>query len=135
MIEIRTRSILIIKQDDKYLLYNDTKWNCFFFPNTPLKETPFFNYLTNYVKDTFNVKRVGITYLGNLLHTKYCVPAKKERQYQHFFYLVGVKDKIDINTLAGDVEYKWFSLDDLKGDEQIQAKNKDIVDKLLELGV
>lgn len=104
-------SIIIIKEDNKYLNYYDKNWDMYLFPNLKgnnIKE----------IENKFQTKNVK--FLFDKTHEKYSVKHKENRIYHHYFYEI---KNADINVDDG----KFFTLNELLSNPKIKKYNNDII--------
>ena len=119
-------SILIIKNKDKYLQYFDKKWNSYLFLNTKVENNVNEDELKKYIKKIFNVDDISLEYKFDKVHSKYSPTANKEKTYHHYFYNFNINLE-DNDFKINDIDYKWFTMDELETDKRIQEINSDIV--------
>ena len=81
-------TILIIKNNDKYLQYFDERWNSYLFLNTKVQGSVNEKELIKFIEERFNIKDVTVEYKFDKVHSKYSPTANKEKTYHHYFYLV-----------------------------------------------
>ena len=119
-------TILIIKNNDKYLQYFDERWNSYLFLNTKVQGSVNEKELIKFIEERFNIKDVTVEYKFDKVHSKYSPTANKEKTYHHYFYLV--KENIPEEDFTMDnINYKWLSMNYLETDKKIQEMNSDIV--------
>lgn len=118
---------------NKYLLYYDKAWNCWFFFNFPTSEyqneESLTQRLSNVLKiSTANIKMVAVS---DRIQPKYSERDHVNKVYQHSLYQGVISEfpdfmKQDEFELEG-TKYKWWTISDMETDEEIMAKNKDVV--------
>lgn len=125
-------SIIVIKNNNKYLQYYDKSWDCFLFMNCKLDDVFSNNTIIDYVSKKLNIDKdeINCRLIGDKIHNKFSESAKKIKEYHHYFYEVIVNEKklykndiFEINN----VKYKWFSYDELENDKVIKKINGDII--------
>ena len=119
-------TILIIKNKDKYLQYFDERWNSYLFLNTKVQGSVNEKELIKFIEERFNIKDVTVEYKFDKVHSKYSPTANKEKTYHHYFYKVNLNLE-DNDFKINDIDYKWFTMDELEADKRIQEINSDIV--------
>ena len=119
-------TILIIKNKDKYLQYFDERWNSYLFLNTKVQGSVNEKELIKFIEERFNIKDVTVEYKFDKVHSKYSPTANKEKTYHHYFYKVNLNLE-DNDFKINDIDYKWFTMDELETDKRIQEINSDIV--------
>lgn len=133
-------AIIIIKnKNNEYLQYYDERWNTKLFLNTKITDLTTCDDIKNVIKDKLGLKTddFSVTFLKEIVHTKYSVSALKMKEYEHSFYLVCFKEyPLFMNeknfNLAG-VSYFWNSYNELLNDERVMETNSDIVSFVKEL--
>lgn len=100
-------SIIIIKNNNKYLNYYDERWGIYLFPNIKGNNIEI-------IKSKYNTNNVKL--LFEKVHNKYSVSHNEIRTYHHYFY------EVDSN-----VEGKYFSLDELLNNNKVKEYNADII--------
>ena len=126
--------IEIIKNSKgEYLQYYDKRWNSFLFLNMKMIG----NHSNDDVKKDINEKlnislnSIKAEFKFDKIHKKFSESAKKEKEYHHYFYDVDIQeftepmDQKEFNI--NDIEYKWFTIEELEENERIQKVNGDIV--------
>lgn len=133
-------SIIIIRDTfntypNRYLLYNDKRWGCWFFPNYPASKTDEEN--MEYIKKRLSgdlkipANNIGLSFVKQEIHEKYSESHKENRRYSHSFFVAEVKDfpqpeRVESFSIDGK-QYRWMTIDAMKQDKDIQEKNKDVV--------
>jgi LAS superfamily LD-carboxypeptidase LdcB len=133
-------AIIVIRNDkNEYLQYFDEKWDCYLFMNCKLEESFSNKNIIENVSNKLEIaeKEIKCTYIAEKTHKKFSESAKKEKEYQHYFYSIDIKNMPDImkksNFIINNKQYLWFSLNELENDDQIQKVNSDIVNYVKEL--
>ncbi len=120
---------------NKYLLYYDNRWNCWFFMNFKTKN--------NLDADVASIKKgvsaklkidasdISISFVGEEMHHKYSVSNDEDRWYHHSLYsceLANFRDELEEDDFSIDgVKYKWMSIADMEKDPSIKKHNMDVV--------
>lgn len=124
-------AIIIIKKDDEYLNYYDERWNCYLFPNCKIEEN---TNIKKYISDILEIEemQINMSFIKEITHRKFSESAKKEKEYNHYFYkaeINNVKDKFrEKEFTVKKTKYRWFNAKDFEEDERIQKVNSDIID-------
>lgn len=116
----------------RFLLYYDTRWDCYLFLNYKTPEDS--NILIQKISNTLEIaiKNISIDYKVAETHTKYSVSNEKIKTYEHKLYQANITEftnilKQDEFVIAGK-QFKWFSIEEMFSDTNIQNKNAGIVD-------
>lgn len=131
--EPRKHSIIIIKNPSgEYLQVFDDRWNSYLFLNTKIKEEKTEENIKNEVLNRFGgLKKIQVTFLMDKIHTKFSESAKIEKTYHHYFYLVSIsnfpKEMLAKEFKIEEINYRWFSQEELEQNERIMEVNSDIV--------
>lgn len=126
-------SIIVIKNNkNEYLQYYDVRWNSYLFLNCKLNDDFNEKFINEYISKILNIDidKINSKFISKKVHTKFSESAKKEKEYEHYFYNVTIKNISDLsskNFIINDVKYCWYSYDELLNDERIQKVNSDIV--------
>lgn len=132
----RKHAIIVIKnKEGKYLQYYEPNWQSYLFLNCKVTS----KLDTFKVKETVNnilgVEPQEISYKFNKIHKKYSVKDRINKEYQHFFYEVTLKENSviqDDTFTINNINFKWFSLKELESDKRIQEVNGDIINFIKE---
>lgn len=136
-------SIVLIKDTfrkypNKYLVYYDTRWNCWLFPNwytmntTEENENNIISHISQDLKIDKN--KISISFLLDKIHSKFSQSAKKDKIYHHNFYKAmiensGLNNWMHKNEFISDGKnYRWMSIAEMESDKNIMDKNSDIVE-------
>ena len=141
-VNTHNHSIIVIKDtfnefSNRFLVYNDTKWDCKFFLNYKENinnESYIKEHLSNELKipgDCINLK-----YVTSKIHEKYSENDKMNKIYSHKFYLADIVDfseimKKDVFEIDGRTYY-WMSMSELESDQNVLKKNSDIINYVKE---
>lgn len=136
-------SIVLIKDSfqrfpNRFLVYEDKRWGCKLFLNykeNPNNEEFIKNHLSGDLK--IELDDINLSYLGQRIHEKYSESAKEEKVYCHKFYIANINqfpDKITKDSFEIDgKKYRWMTITELEMDEEVQKKNRDILEFVKEL--
>lgn len=128
---LRKHAILVIKnKKEEYLQYFEPNWQSYLFLNCKLENSYDTAKISEVVLKMLGTECQSITYKFYKIHTKFSVKDQIDKEYQHFFYLVTLKDAIGEERkefIKNNIQYKWFSLEELEQDLRIQEVNSDIV--------
>jgi hypothetical protein len=135
-------AIIIIKNEQNdYLQYFDEIWNSYLFVNYKLEENFNEEKIIENISNEFKINKEEIecTYIAEKTHKKFSESAKKEKEYQHYFYSIHIKNMPNImkqkSFTLNNKKYEWYSLNALECDERIQKVNGDIVGFVKELDI
>lgn len=121
---------------NKYLLYYDKRWRCWFFFNYKTIDDEENNIQNMKSKLSFALKigesNISISYKTEKLHSKFSVSDNEMKVYEHKLYegVISnptddvIKTKFDIDG----VQYKWMTIAEMEADPVIQKKNADVVE-------
>lgn len=136
-------SIVVIKDTfdkfpNRYLVYEDQRWDCNFFLNykeNPNNEDFILNHLSNELK--IQKKDIELVFVAQKLHEKYSESAKENKMYSHKFYSATVKEfpqemQNDSFEIDGRI-YHWKNIPELEQDPNVQEKNLDVLNYVKEL--
>lgn len=133
MEEHRHAIIIINNSQGGYLQYYDSRWNSFLFLNLKMNKDFDDNDIKEDIHKKLDVSINSITtkFLMDKKHKKFSESAKIEKEYHHYFYLVTIDNISDLmkqeDFILNDIQYKWFTMEQLENDERIQKVNSDIV--------
>ena len=136
---LRKHAIIVIKNEKgEYLQYFEPNWQSYLFLNCKLENSEDISKISEVVLKMLGTECQDIIYKFNKIHTKFSVKDQIDKEYQHFFYLVTLKDAISEENkefIKNNIQYKWFSLEELEHDLRIQEVNSDIVGFIREKGL
>lgn len=130
-------SIIVIKDtfnefSNRFLVYNDTKWDCKFFLNYKENNNNE-SYIKEHLSNELNIPGdcINLKYVTSKIHEKYSESDKMNKIYSHKFYLADIVDfseilKKDVFEIDGRTYY-WMSMSELESDQNVLKKNSDIV--------
>lgn len=138
-----SHSIVVIKDSfqkfpNRFLVYEDKRWNCEFFPNykeNHNNEEFIKSHISNELK--IELSNIKLKYVSQKIHEKYSESAKENKIYSHKFYLAEITDFPDFmrqETFECDGKvYHWRSMPELEDNREVQKKNMDILNFVKEL--
>lgn len=115
----------LIKRENKYLLYYDKRWECLLFINYKMLDSFKDLDLKKYIDELFNTN-CEVKYIKDIIHTKYSVSHKCNREYHHYFYSIEC-DISNKDFILDGIEYKWITINEMKNNNRIMQVNSDIV--------
>ena len=133
-------SIVAIKDSyndypNRFLLYYDERWSCWFFPNYKTIPDDSSNasniceHLSAQLK--LPVDSIRLELKGEAVHRKYSVSDDKQKVYDHKFYSASIDSFLDTERCdqfsIDGIEYIWMSIADMEKNPVIQERNSDIV--------
>ena len=121
---------------NKYLLYYDTRWNCWFFFNFQTKnderqnETSIKKGLSAKLK--IDAEKFELEFKDEAIHHKYSESDKRNKYYHHSLYNCVIKEfsdelKQESFTIDG-VKYAWMTIDEMEKNTSIKKKNSEVVE-------
>lgn len=127
-------SLVCIKNNDKYLVYDDHTWGCFLFPNyKDVDNDNEFNVKTSIANDLgVSVDDFKFINIGSNTSSKLSQRTKQMTTYHHTLYLLEfVKpqhffDLEDFTTSNGK-HYYWMSANEMLSKDTIREINGDII--------
>ncbi len=121
---------------NKYLLYYDTRWNCWFFMNFRTKENPEVN--VSSIKSGISAKLkvdvndIELDYKAEAMHHKHSESDNEDKWYHHSLYnceLLNFRDELEQdNFIIDDVKYKWMTIAEMEKNPSIKQHNMDVVE-------
>lgn len=124
------------KYPNKYLLYYDNRWNCWFFFNFKTNELDEQNEsnIKNGISSKLKIdtSAMKLEYKDEAIHYKYSESDKVKKYYHHKLYNCVIDDfrdelKKDKFTID-DVNYTWMTIDEMEKNPSIRQHNMDVVD-------
>lgn len=126
-----------------YLVYYDTRWNCWLFMNYKAKRRDYEAEpeLREAVAKRFHVQEeyLYVHYLTAQRLEKYSVPHQEMRQYRHNYYELHVMSDpgpewmLQKNFVVDGTKYAWMTEDELRNDESTRAKNSEVLEYVFEM--
>lgn len=138
-----SHSIVVIKDGfrdypNRYLVYEDTRWNCQLFLN--YKENPNNeDFIKRHISSELKIatEKIRLTYVSQKLHEKFSESAQRNKLYSHRFYLAEVSEYPEHLTQdsfeCDGRTYYWRSIQELEKNERVQKVNSDILNFVKEL--
>ena len=86
--------------------------------------------VTDFVSKSLNIDKeyIKVKYIDFKIHKKFSESAKVEKEYTHYFYQVEVLDNLPSNDfIINNIQYKWFTYNELLNNKRIMTVNSDIV--------
>ena len=135
-------AIIVIKNEDgQYLQYYDNRWSSLLFPNCKLNENFNNQNIIEYISSKLEITKeiIECEYIGEKTHTKFSESAQKNKEYEHYFYNVNIKEQ-PINMKSkefyiNDEKYIWCSYNELEKNERVQKTNSDILNFVKEFNL
>lgn len=126
-------SLVIIKNKDKYLLYDDERWQCKLFINYKTKDEN--NEIA--IKEALekdlqlDTSTTNCEFITSRTQEKYSVSHNENRIYNHSLYSITFSKlpaymKKD-NFVINNKHYYWMTMDEMLSDSNIKEKNLDVV--------
>ena len=126
-------SLVIIKNKDKYLLYDDERWQCKLFINYKTKdennETAIKEALEKDLQ--LDTSTINCEFVTSRTQEKYSVSHNENRIYNHNLYSITLSKlpaymKKD-NFVINNKHYYWMTMDEMLSDSNIKEKNLEVV--------
>lgn len=120
---------------DRFLVYYDEGWKCWFFPNYPTKEKENEKQIAEKLGKELEIENC-VTFIrkGDWTNEKYSTEHEERRTYHHTLYEVVIynisKDEQCDTFVKNGKQYRWMTLDEMAQDADIQEKNMDVVEKI-----
>lgn len=126
---------------NRFLLYYDTRWKCYLFPNGKSSEDEEKNeqYLKRDISNSLKIspEAVRIERIGERIHQKYSVSDQIMKLYHHTFYELHVaefpEEARKTEFVIDGKSFRWMSIAEMEKDKRIQEVNRDIVEIVKEL--
>lgn len=120
---------------NKYLLYYDTRWNCWFFMNFRTKadqETNISSIKSGLsAKLKVDVSDIKLDYKAEEMHHKHSESDNVDKWYHHSLYsceLMKFREELEKDDFAiDDVKYKWMTIAEMEQNPSIKKHNMDVV--------
>ena len=124
------------KYPNKYLLYYDNRWNCWFFFNfrtdadSKQNEANIRKGLSSKLK--VDTDQIALDYKTEDIHHKFSVSDGEDKYYHHTLYSCELKSFSDElkqeKFTIDDVKYAWMTIDEMEKDPSIKKHNLDVVE-------
>lgn len=117
---------------NRYLVYNDKRWNCMFFPNYKTNENNE-EFIMSKLSNNLKVDKscINLDFVKELTHDKFSHSSGKMKVYQHRLYharIDGFPEHMKNDGFVCDgIQYRWMTISDMENDEMIKEKNLDVV--------
>lgn len=132
-----------VSDSNKYLLYWDTGWNCWFFPNhksgSSYEDSK--RILEQYLLTEFKIPEGDCTLqpIGSYENTKYSTEHDENRNYQYTLFRGTVATLPKFRQEDGEFSIagrmcKWMTVSEMLADEKIQKINHDVVAMVRNMG-
>ena len=134
-------SIVVIKDtynkfSNRYLVYDDLRWNCLLFLNykkvSDRKEEVEKSIKEHISRDLkINIADMEVKEVTSEIQRKYSEPDKVEKNYFHTYYSAEIKEfpeklKADSFEIDGR-KYYWMTINELEQDKEVIEKNSDVL--------
>lgn len=120
---------------NKYLLYYDNRWNCWFFMNFKTKDDPEANISS--IKQGISSKLkvdandIELNHKAEEMHHKHSVSDDEDKWYHHKLYsceLANFRSELEKDDFSiDDVKYKWMTIAEMEKNPSIKKHNMDVV--------
>jgi hypothetical protein len=121
---------------NKYLVYYDNRWSCWFFMNFKTKDNQEAN-ISN-IKQGISSKLkvdigdIEINYKAEEMHHKHSESDDIDKWYHHSLYscyLQNFREELEKDDFSiDDVKYKWMTIDEMEKNPSIKKHNMDVVE-------
>lgn len=120
---------------NKYLLYYDNRWNCWFFLNFKTKEDSDLN-ASNIKKGIssklkIDTNEIELNYIDEEMHHKHSESHDEDRWYHHKLYsceFASFREELEKDDFTIDgVKYKWMTIAEMEKNPSIKQHNMDVV--------
>lgn len=120
---------------NQFLLYLDSKWDCWFFPNYATKEDEIEN-RENIIERISNELKVDkssieINLCGEETHMKYSPADGQKKCYYHKLYQASLPLGTEFHLKEFEIEgklYRWMSKEEMRKNNKIIEKNLEVVE-------
>lgn len=121
---------------NRYLVYWDKRWQCWFFLNYPTQpdEKRNVEFICDKISRALKIpsSQIHLEYKCQKLQQKYSESHKEERFYDHLFYkgkISTIPKQMQKDTFEIDgVSYQWMTMADMKSNPDIRKRNLDVVE-------
>lgn len=118
---------------NKFLLYKDKAWNCWFFFSFPTSdyqnEASIIQRLSNKLK--IDANSLSLAYISDRIQPKYSKKDEVNKVYQHSLYYVQIDNYPDNlkqpEFVIDGVEYRWMTIEQMEENSEIQETNGDVI--------
>lgn len=119
---------------NRFLVYYDSKWNCWFFPNQKTSEDEAKNIerIRESLSGSLDIdpEQINVKYMSSEIHEKYAPADDKIKIYSHKLYEATIPFTEEVQQddfEIGSVKFRWMSIADMKNDKLIQERNMEVV--------
>lgn len=131
-------SIIAIKDtfnnfSNRYLLYYDKAWKCWFFFSFKTSESENESFIKQRLSNILKIEKssISLKYISDRIQPKYSERDNIHKVYNHSLYegtLSNFPELIKQDSFTIDnIDYKWFTIEELESDETVMNKNSDVV--------
>lgn len=129
-------SLVIIKDKKnkygKYLLEYNKRWKCYLFPFLRTMQNGDADSIKDFLQYDLKLNKYNMEDTKEADFTKVSVSANLTKTYHHTFYPVEIDvSQTALNTnrkiIINGKKFKWFSIEEMKSDENIYEKNKETI--------
>ena len=131
-------SLVAIKDDyeqypNRFLVYYDQSWKCWFFPNFRTKEEDNEKFIVSKLSNYLHIKEddISLQYITEKVQPKFSIPDQIQKVYSHKLYQANISDfpeEIqDKDFIVGQTKYRWMTIAEMEADPVIKEKNSDVV--------
>ena len=131
---VHNHSLVCIKNNDKYLVYDDHTWKCFLFPNyKDVDNDNEFNVKTSIANDLgISVEGFKLLNIGSNTSSKLSQRTKDVTTYHHTLYLLEFNKPqaffdLEDFTASNGKHYYWMSANEMLSKDTIREINGDII--------
>ena len=127
-------SLIIIKDKKnkygKYLLEYNKRWKCYLFPFLRTMQDKDIDSVKDFLQYDLKLNNYDIGTTKEADFTKVSVSANLTKTYHHTFYPIEIDTlqtvlNTDKRIIINGKKFKWFSIEEMKADENIYGKNKE----------
>ena len=131
-------SLVAIKDEyhefsNRYLLYYDKVWKCWFFPNYKTKDDNNEAFVATKLSNALHIKEqnITLTYITEKVQPKFSRRDQVQKVYSHRLYQGKISDypkEIQSDTFTLDqIQYRWMTIAEMEEDDVIREVNSDVV--------
>ena len=130
-------SLIIIRDKKnkygKYLLQYNKRWKCYLFPFLRTMENGDVDSVKDFLEYELKAENYAIDSTKEDDFTKVSVSANLTKTYHHIFYpvdldVLNTKLNTDKTIIINGNKFKWFSIEEMKADENILSKNSETIE-------
>lgn len=128
---------------NRFLVYWDSEWICWLFPNYPTQEKDDANltFLKKRLSSDLKVNEslIILEKQVQVVQEKLSARHQENRVYEHTYYSASISDfplaLRDSEFSISGKSYKWMTIAEMKQDPSIQTRNMDVVDVVNKLNI